>query len=151
MAILKGQEAHELVGFPESHCVAFQNVANYARCIIMNRAVGDACKMLIEESYASKGTKPEQMHDANPTVVDGLTSVMAMTDPLMAKNAKRLGYRAAITGDMREFISTVVAPKYAPVFNPGWMNELVWGSNKRAESIKAALAANFQRRQAQGK
>jgi hypothetical protein len=44
--------------------------------------------------------------------------------------------------DMREFISVVLGREYAPVFNPGWMKQLVFHSNKTiANQIHAELLA----------
>jgi len=43
-------------------------------------------------------------------------------------------------GDVREFISVVLGRKYAPVFNPGWMKQLVFHANPQtAAAIHAEL------------
>ncbi|MRG93418.1 anthrax toxin-like adenylyl cyclase domain-containing protein [Polyangium spumosum] len=47
--------ALDLVGFPHSHGPAFERVAVQERCVIMSRAVGEACTQLIEEGYQTKG------------------------------------------------------------------------------------------------
>ena len=48
-------QACDIVGFPVSHGTIFGDVATQLDCVILSRAVGKACTMLIEEKYGLKG------------------------------------------------------------------------------------------------
>lgn len=47
--------ACDLVGFPESHGEAFQDVSDQIMTIILSRDLGNVCTLLVEEHYAMKG------------------------------------------------------------------------------------------------
>lgn len=49
-----GGAAEALVGIPHAHCEGFRTVARAERCVLVSRAVGPVCTLLIEEGYAMK-------------------------------------------------------------------------------------------------
>ena len=52
--MLVGEVAEALVGIPHGHCEGFRAVARAERCVVVSRAVGPVCTLLIEEGYAMK-------------------------------------------------------------------------------------------------
>ncbi len=52
--LIHGDEALENVGFPLSHRAPIQKAANTLNCVILSRAVGKVCQMLIEQGYDMK-------------------------------------------------------------------------------------------------
>ncbi|MBF0225665.1 MAG: hypothetical protein HQK76_09450 [Desulfobacterales bacterium] len=54
MPLLLEQAAIDAVGFPSSHWGCFKDVAIMEKSVIISRAVGETCTLLIEEGYAMK-------------------------------------------------------------------------------------------------
>ena len=52
--LIRGDEALENVGFPLSHRAPIQKAAETLNCVILSRAVGKVCQMLIEQGYDMK-------------------------------------------------------------------------------------------------
>lgn len=89
--------AEALTGIPIAHQIAFQQVADAESCVIMSRAVGDACTELILEGYSSKG-----FHIKAKSCDWGPMRGFVVEDPTLSKKAPT---HAAVTGQSREIVN----------------------------------------------